>query len=208
MLTVVCVLKSGGDYFPRYVEKLMAGVAKNLSVPYRFVCYTDMPKEVGEICEVRRLTRNLKGWWSKVEIFKEIGPTLFFDLDTFILGSIDNLAEYISSESVYMLHPMSGNDTGWASGIMAWEGDYSYINNNFSWHMYGKLKLDQKYIAQQLDEHHVTVHPVQAFLPGIESYKFSCKDVIPYDTRIVCFHGKGYRPHEIKEGWVKEMWDE
>lgn len=207
MLTVVCVLKSGGDYSPIYVEKLASGVAKHLRLPHKFICYTDTPSEVSGICQTKELTRNLKGWWSKVEIFNETGLTLYFDLDTFILDSIDPLAAQITQGTFCMLTPFSPGDGGWASGIMAWGGDYSYLNHNFSWPEYGHLKLDQRYITRQLDEHKVRVYPIQAYLNGVRSYKFECLESVPYDTSIVCFHGKDARPHNIKEGWVKEEWN-
>jgi len=91
MLTVLCVLRSGGVYDYSWVEKLRRGVERNLTVPHRFACLSDVPAP----CERIVLRHNWPSWWSKIECFRPdvvTGPTLYLDLDTVICGSIDPLA--------------------------------------------------------------------------------------------------------------------
>jgi len=90
-LTIACVLRSGGDFDQEYVERLRDGVAANLSLPHRFVCLSDV--EVP--CERLALQHGWPGWWSKLELFEQLkGRVLYFDLDTVIAGSLDEIASY------------------------------------------------------------------------------------------------------------------
>jgi len=63
-LTIACCLWGG---FPargwgaEYVARLQRGVARNLSVPHRFVCFADDPERVPEGIEARRLERGRYG---------------------------------------------------------------------------------------------------------------------------------------------------
>jgi hypothetical protein len=69
LITVACV--KWGDWCAphgsRYVNNLFRGVAANLSLPHRFVCFTDDPTGLDADIEVRLLPPNLKGfWWERV----------------------------------------------------------------------------------------------------------------------------------------------
>lgn len=207
MLAVVCVLKSGGDFGARYVEKLRDTVSKNLSLPHQFLCYTDLPEEISSICEVRPLLKNLPGWWSKVEIFNETGPTIYFDLDTFIFKSIDPLTQVFETPGAFfMLRPFGAGEV-WASGIMVWSGDFNFINYEFIWEQSSYLQWDQRYITAKLGERRVRISAVQDLLPGIKSYKYHCRKSLKADTSVVCFHGRSVRPHTIQKGWAKKVWN-
>lgn len=47
---------------------------------------------------------------------------------------------------------------------------------------------------------------LQKLFPGqFRSYKVSCTEYVPKGTNVVFFHGRP-RPHEVKTGWVPEMW--
>lgn len=92
MMTVACVLKSGGDFTTEYVERLRDGIARNLDRPYRFVCFSD----VDVPCERIPLEHNWRGWWSKMELFRpdlDDGVLLYFDLDTVIVGNLSDIAK-------------------------------------------------------------------------------------------------------------------
>ena len=73
MTTIACVLRSGGDYGPEWVEKLAcsAGNVMGYRLGLRFVCLTDM--EVPHV-ECIPLAYGWPGWFSKLELFR---PGLF-----------------------------------------------------------------------------------------------------------------------------------
>ena len=70
MLTVASVFKSGGTYFPKYVRVLRDAVRRNLTIPHRFVCLTD----VDVPCERIPLIHGWPSFYSKIELFR---PGLF-----------------------------------------------------------------------------------------------------------------------------------
>jgi hypothetical protein len=193
-MKVICVLKSGGDYDKDDVYNLKRHVKNHLTVPYEFVCYSD----VEEVADVR-LEEGLSGWWSKLEIFKEQGPCIFLDLDTALFGSIDPLAEHAKSLSnkIVMLVPFNKRRAAigiFASGVMAWSGDFSYLLDEFTGK--GRFRGDQDYITSKLKTSGADVGYLNDIQPGIVSYKFHCQKGVRPNTTICCFHGKP-RPREV-----------
>jgi len=103
MIQVACV-RVGTKYGPEYVARLRAGVARHLSVPYRFVCYTDDPaalarygtSDTQQVRAVDISDLRLPGWWSKMALFdpklRGRGTTVYLDLDTIVLGDFSALA--------------------------------------------------------------------------------------------------------------------
>lgn len=109
MLNVLC-LKHGTKYGAEYVNKLYNMIERHITVPHRFVCFTDNPANLNSNIEIRILPQNgkLSGWWWKTYLFKqghfEDGDTnLFFDLDMVIIGNIDNIATYMPTEFVGLM---------------------------------------------------------------------------------------------------------
>jgi hypothetical protein len=127
-LTVVCVLKTGGEYTPGHVERLREDVEANLTLDHRFVCVTDDVVT----CQNVRLKHGWPGWWSKIELFRPgvlRGPVLYLDLDTRIVSNIDDIA---LGHRFTILHNMS-RGKGWpGSGVMAWDADLSGIYQAFA----------------------------------------------------------------------------
>lgn len=222
-LEVRCVLKTGGPYNAEYVKILMNAVKANSTIPYTFVCLTDDPGV--DFCETIPLQFGWPGWWSKIELFRKDLPkvqSVFFDLDTVIMGNIDAFLHVGLRFSFIALRgfnhrfrkPESQN---FASGIMAGSFyEYSFVFTAFklkpqenidapreNW-MHG----DQGFIADTigLDE----IPRLQDKLP--EDYiigkkylkdnnnKFSPK------TKIIAWSGSP-RLHELKsESPIKQHW--
>ena len=208
MITVLCVLRTGGIYDAGWVRKLRDGVARNLTVPHRFVCLSDT--EVP--CERIPLEHDWPGWWAKIELFRPgviTGPTLYLDLDTVITGSLDELVNL--PDSFAMLRNFHQPDMV-GSGVM-WFRDVPHkVYRKFS-------KMPQCYI-----DHHERVAKGsylgdQAFIadtvglenigkismPSVRSYKYHCKSFLPEEASVVCFHGLP-RPTEVKAPWMERHW--
>lgn len=197
MLTVVCVLKSGGDFDQDYVYALQDGVEKHLTIPHKFVCYTDTPiKDM----PIRLLSEDLPGWFSKFEVFKEIGPALYLDLDTVVTGEIDSLGRDIeeAGEAFWMLEAFSPLRV-WASGIMAWTGDWNWLVTHCRRYA-GLYPTDQECIAKALKDDGTTPRLIRRSYYHIYSYKHHCLEGLPNGANIVCFHGKP-RPRDVREDW-------
>lgn len=193
MLTVCCV-NWGKKYHPRYVLILEAMVKRNLSIPHKFVCFTDKPFNYS--CETRPLP-GLEGWWNKVYLFKKglfEGKVLFLDLDVVITGNLDELVNY-SDEFTSI---KDWNYDSYNSSVMIL-GNHPEIWNDFTPEVAQRLHGDQDWITYKL--------PFRNYFPETwcQSYRGSATAGVHKDCKIVCFHGEP-KPHEAKAPWVKELW--
>lgn len=191
MLTVACVLKSGGVYDATWVARLQAGVARHLHLHHRFVCLSDV--EVP--CERIALEHDWLGWWSKIELFKLRGPVLYFDLDTAIVGDVCEIADAAERWSFTMLHDFYAPGH-YGSGVMAWSHVaprplYETFRDNPTALMAApRARMgDQAFI-----EDFYGVENINAWQDIVDdqivSYKVHCRNGIPSDARVVCLHGK------------------
>lgn len=209
-LSVVCV--QTGNYLGRgqeYVQKLRRQVRKHLTLPHEFFVVTDDPASFYPRMKCRPSA--LPGWWEKLHLFKPgmfpEGRVLFLDLDTFIVGNIDDIAAYDGPFAT--LRDFWRKD-GLGPAVMFWrtdaalgiweefvaegmrmthpQGDQGFLEN-----------LDQGRFRRRIDI-------LQDRFPGrFVSYKTHCANGVPEGASVVCFHGKP-RPHEAG-GWAKEYWD-
>lgn len=217
-LTVACVLRTeGGEYDAKntgereydatYVWRLQQRVKKHLSLDHRFVCLTEW-HIAGVSC--RLLERDWPGWWAKVELFRPglfDGRVLYFDLDTDIVGPLDDIASYDGRFGMLQdwLSPSLG-----ASGVMAWEaGEYATgrIYDNFCTNPEGAMashRGDQNWISGSVEW-----DDLRARYPGqIVSRWEECRDRVPEGARVVCWHGSP-KPGEVDwtpTGGRKQAW--
>lgn len=199
LATVICVYKTGVVYTSEYVRRLMFSCIANGAKTFK--CITDDPS-VGDFCSTIELESDLPGWWAKLEMFRLTkGKYVYFDLDTIVHQRIDDFLKY--NHKFTALRDFNKKVTRLASGILAFEGDYSYLYKNFDRSMIdaytpakgGKLG-DQAYIEDHLK---TDVQYVQDLFPGIvTSYKWNTEEEKKISS-IVCYHGKP-RPHET--GWA------
>ncbi len=219
-LTVACVLRSGGIYDASWVAKLQRGVARHLTLPHRFICFSDMDVPSG--VERIPLATNWPGWWSKLEMFAvpREGVTLYFDLDTVVVGSLDAIAAYphrfTMAHEFYRPHLF-------CSTAMAWSGDWSTIAVQFAddpneWRrLYddvlpntsGRIG-DQAWIEDCLYD---PGQPVDTFRDlfgerSIASWKVHVRDGGGLDgsEAVVAFHGSE-KPHRLQHiEWIRDAW--
>lgn len=99
---------------------------KHVKCPYRFVCYSDI--EIDAV-DVRPLENGWAGWWSKIELFKDIDDSFYIDLDMTINGDITDM---VMADSDFMaLRNMTPRIAGIGSAMMKWRGDKRFIYEEF-----------------------------------------------------------------------------
>jgi len=212
MLTVICVMRSGGIYNAEWVRKLRDGVARHMSLPHRFVCLSD----VDVPCERIPLLHDWPGWWAKVELFRPgvvTGPTLYFDLDNLPVGDLSPLAA--CEHDFAMLRNF--NRPEYASSCVMWFKDKApaHVYDKFAkasdgWmtfhveHRDGPYLGDQAFIWDCFDRKvpFINVPPLT-----VCSYK---KDYLrlgrlPDGTAMVAFGGS-YKPNTVQHKWVRQAW--
>lgn len=197
MLTVACVLKSGGIYDASWVARLRAGVAKHLPMAHRFVCLSD----VDVPCERIPLEHDWPGWWAKIELFKIEGPVLFFDLDTVIVGDLTEIAQRAFPLHGFTILSDFYRPNGFGSGVMAWSSGAAsrdlrcwydiFAADPERWMELCGRQGDQDFIMRM--NHRVTAcwqTANRGYLDGqIVSYKVHCRAGIPGNARVICLHG-------------------
>jgi len=135
MLNVVCLLRQGGKvgYDAGWVAKLQRGVQRNLTLPHRFVCFSDCDVS----CERIPLSSVDHGFWSKLQMFQPgvlTGPTLYLDLDTVICSNLDEIVQRLYNQTFVMWIEADKNIH--SSAHMYWQGDHSYL-----WDLYQSRPL-------------------------------------------------------------------
>lgn len=217
-LKIICVLRSGGDYDVEYVTNLKKGLDRHIGyrTDWNLVCFTDMLHEVKEAkdeldgVEIVPLEFMLPGWWSKLEIFKYTGPCLFFDLDTLIMNDISPLMDKVfeMGEKDFLMLEAFGINEGWASAVMAWNGDWHQILSDFNPKNMRYYRGDQNYISEtvRLPELETNLDTVQNIIKGVYSYKYHCLANCPPNATIVCFHGDPRPRGVLWIRWIKVAW--
>lgn len=206
MITIACVLKSGGDFDAEDVRELRDQVADNLKRPHTFICLSDVEIEGVQTVVLRH---GWPGWWSKIELFRPDifdGPVLYFDLDTWIVGSLDPIVDALPAWG--MLSDFYRPDRV-ASGVM------SFRPNVLTYAVYADFVRGAAVIirSQSGDQDFLqfagtsAVRFQDAFPGRFVSWKEHCAKTrdaakartgtIPEGAAVVCFHGKP-RPWEVE----------
>jgi len=131
MINIVCVLRQGGKvgYDATWVEKLKNSVARNLTLPHRFICLSDCDVS----CDRIPLDNIGKGYWAKIQLFKTglfDKPVLYLDLDTVICNNIDALVIKLLEQDTFVMWKDPDYNIS-SSAIMFWNGDYSLIYKTY-----------------------------------------------------------------------------
>lgn len=156
MITIKTVLKSGGEYKPEHVLRMRDMICKFVNVDFRFVCYSDV--EIPDVA-IRPLINGWKGWWSKIEMFRDIEESFYIDLDMTVQG---NITDMVTVDSNFIaLHNMNPRIAGIGSAMMKWRGDKTRIYHNFLksplTHMQANNRIgtpfngDQGFLWRQMD---------------------------------------------------------
>jgi hypothetical protein len=101
--TIIC-MKWGTVYGPEYVNILDAMLKRHLTVPYKFICFTDDRTGVHDHIETREIpdiplgtAPGFSGWRKLASLSPKLGiegTVLFLDLDLIIMDNIDSFLTY------------------------------------------------------------------------------------------------------------------
>lgn len=129
MLIIKTVLRSGGVYKPDHVHAIFDMMERYVKVPFKFVCYSDLKFPLRG--EIRPLKHNWPGWWAKMELFREKDEESFYiDLDMVVKGDITDMATLQSQFCA--LDNMTASIGGIGSALMKWQGDKTYLYDEFA----------------------------------------------------------------------------
>ncbi len=211
MVNIIC-MKWGAKYGPEYVNRLYSMVARNLSIPFRFICLTDNSAGISdqvEIFPIPSIGINLNGperGWNKLVTFrKELydiqGQALFLDLDLIIVSAIDELFE-LSGSVIIIKDWLKRDGTGNSSVYRFNVGEHSQVLTGFQADFEGvkrKFRNEQEYLSAALLTQGALSYWPEAWC---RSFKRHCMHYlpkslwsapsIPQGAKIIVFHG---HPH-------------
>lgn len=185
-------------YDENWVEKLYRGFARNLTQPFRFICWSDKPRTYAEPIETRLLADPEPGYGACIQPYELGEPMILVGLDTVITGNIDDLADYCWIASKIAL-PRDPNSPYMAcNGVCLVPGGHSAV-----WTEHDG-RNDMQWMRAQPHDYIDDLFPGQVRswkggeLPGV-------RDTGLDETRICYLHGD-QKMHQIKEPWLLEHW--
>jgi hypothetical protein len=183
-------------YNESWVEKLYRGFARNLTVPFQFVLFSDRPRKFREPIDQRPLVSQRLDYGCFTEPYKLNEPMILVGLDTIIVGNIDHFAEYCLTENEialprdpYMpdrsINGVALVPAGHRKVFVDWRGENDMLwLRKFPWQ-----PIDDKWPGQ-----------VVSLKAG------RVRDVGLGEARIVYFHGRP-KPQDLTHiDWVRENW--
>jgi hypothetical protein len=209
----VSVWKWGEKYGPEYVERLAAGVARNLAQPHDF-CVFSPPNEDEHLTTIPGCFARLRMFdpaWQERNGFKPGDRILNLDLDLIVTGSLDELVNrpesFVILQGANAANPCPFN----GSAFMLRAGEHADVWTDFSLEAASKVPAyefpdDQGWLAHKIPG-------AGAWKAGTESGVYAYQkpgwprgEALPADARIVAF--PGWRdPQGVKHlGWVREHW--
>jgi len=221
MENILC-MKWGTRYGAEYVNILAGMVRRNMSLPYRFVCFTDDARGIRPDVEIRPLPEMTldaklpeRGWRKLTMFQKELadltGRALFLDLDVVILGSLDPF--FAQPGAFRIIKDWNLRDTiiGNSSVFRFEIGKHPDVLEHYLMHgedvrrehrneqAYLSHAMHEKGILEYWDDRWCRSFKKHSMRPFPLGYFLPAKHPGP-ETKIVIFHGKP-NPAEIRGGW-------
>ena len=227
MLNFACVYYGDKYTFP-YVRNLHSMVERNLTIPHRFICFTDNTvihrrKEFKNTnIEFKPFKRHdFQGWFNKLQLFSPQsgleGDTLYMDLDIVIMKNIDCFATIGESKNFVGMNDFNHTTGLFNSSIMRFNNQYhskpiwkQYIKRRSE---FSKMHGDQEIVSALIKKHEDTISFPNEWT---QSYKWLDRQGKRYhvekmtyeqdpNAKVCVFHGNP-NPAESTQKWVQELW--
>jgi hypothetical protein len=217
-VNVIC-MKWGDKFPPEYVNKLYGMVARHLSLPFRFVCFTENGSDIRPEVELQPLPELdipsglPERGWRKLSVFAPdfgglSGTTLFLDLDVVIVDSIDALftvpGEFLIAHDKHKPSRMEGNSSVFRFEIGAYPEILRYFEAHFE-EIRREVRHEQAYLSRQMHKLGKLEFWEDRWVP---SFKYHCAPswlaswfrapCIPEGAKIILFHGLPNPPEAIR----------
>lgn len=182
-------------YDETWVEKLYRGFARNLTEPFRFVCYVDRPRSFAEPIDQRQLASSTPGYSDCIQPYEMGVPMILVGLDTVITGNIDNLADYCLAGNTLALPRDPYHPSRACNGVGLVPAGMDHVARDH------RGENDMDWMRSQPHAF------IDDLFPGqVVSYKGAVEGRNLRDERIVYFHGV-QKPHELQHlPWVRQHW--
>lgn len=187
----------------RYVENLFRAVQRNLTLPFRFVCFTDRPRKFIKGIEQEAITSADVPWFGCLtERFRLNVPMITTGLDIIITGNIDALGKHCLTADKIAAPRTLYEPSKMCSGCLLVPQGNRWIYDD--WAADGSQVNDLKWLRQ-----HVTDFEwIDDLFPRqVIYYRWMMMHNAKQlgDARMVFFAGSP-KPHELPNDWVRRNW--
>lgn len=184
------------DYSEADVDKLYRGFKRNLTVPWRMVCFTDRPRKFEEDVWQERLSAREPGYGAMIEPFKLNEPSIIVGLDTIVVGNCDDLARYCLEAAAPAVPKDPFHPETTCNGVVLTPKGHAWV----WWEFPGGNDMD--YVRQQpwavID---------RIFPRAVVSYKGHVQHYgLEPENRIVMLHGFPKAGQLTHLDWVADAW--
>ena len=220
---VVCI-KWGTKFDAEYVNRLYRMVKKNLTIPFRFVCFTDDKSSFDNGIETFELPpisfkEGAERGWRKLSVFNKnlanlSGKALCLDVDVVIINNINSLFEkdgefFIIKDWGYPASSYVGNSGCYRFNIGEHYDVLDYFEKNFD-DIKNKFRNEEEYLSWKMKEKGILQYWDKK---TAISFKHGCMAPFPLnlfltpkqpkdETKILIFHGNPL-PREAIDGYYK-----
>ncbi|MDH2328450.1 glycosyl transferase [Cereibacter sp. SYSU M97828] len=225
---IICI-NWGTKYGPRFINRLYAMVARNITPPFSFTCFCDNPDGIRPEVDCQplpeidyKLPVTKKGIWPKSRLWGERlgtleGPVLFMDLDLVITGSLDDFFTYGDPDQVILSrNPAKPFERLGQTSVFRFPvGKLAPMQAKFA---ANAQAIAEEYVWEQRFVTRNAPGGVDLFPKAwVRHFRYQCippfplnfvkAPRLPNDTRIVIFPGGVFPEQAIKGGWLnREGW--
>jgi hypothetical protein len=214
----VACMKWGTMYNGPYVNNLYSMVERHLTIPHRFVCFTDDNRGFIKGIESFPLPGpdlmggGRFGSWNKVALFASkladlTGPTLFLDLDLLVVSSMDCFFEYQPGQFC-IIHDWSRRQEGNSSVFRFEVGQHVTLLDYFQKHQEEvrcNYRCDQSYVSDALQKSGQLRYWPESWCCSFKRHClakwpihwFATAKLSP-ESKVVVFHGRPKPPDAAK----------
>lgn len=204
MLHVACCLWEPNEcsesfsrcYDESWVEKLYRGFQRNLSRPFRFVCFTDCARTFSAGIDQERLEAKVPHYGCLIEPFRLNVPMILVGLDTVIVRNIDHMADYcLTADKVALPRDPYQLERSINAVALVPAGQRKIYDD---WRGENDMDWMRKQDAAFIDD----LWPNQVL--SLKAHRI--RDVGLGEARIVYFHGDPKPPKLLHLDWIKAHW--
>jgi lipopolysaccharide biosynthesis glycosyltransferase len=211
--TIVLVLRSGKDFSLCDVDLITKHINEKWKseIHPRIICLCDkftQKYDLGDF-ECIPLANNYPGTWSRMQLYssemEQYRPFLYVDLDTAVIGSLENIFDLVKDESKFIALEDFYQKKQLATGLVWFPANSQKIKD--VWMMWNPKEIKGSRMDYFLRKYLVPDMYWQQLTNTICDFKPKSHVLLndlPIGCNLVCFHGKPriYQVKNIK--WVNE----
>ena len=190
-------------YDESWVEKLYRGFQRNLTLPFRFVCFTDRERVFAEPIAQERLATQDPHYGCLIEPFRLNEPVIICGLDMVVVNNVDHFAKYCMTADRIAApgHPTNKKRFGYINPVVFVPAGWRRIYDDW------RGENDMDYLnSKSADFNDASeLWPFQLLSLKLHAVPFGAHP--PAGSKIIYMHGRN-KPHELVDRvpWIKQHW--